>query len=778
MTRAAVAVTATPATPATSSGMLLQRKCACGAAAEFDDACAECRKGKLQRKAARPSAPAMAGIFDEIKHSAGQPLDAATRAYFEPRFARDFGHVRIHTDGRAVKAARAAGAHAFTLGRSIVFDANQFAPTTRAGRHLLAHELTHVVQQQRTSGKLIQRVPSGTGEIHHQLAEQQRQSAGMQPGEGPSEGAIVYGNALRTVPDLPFFLVERLQPACTPAARPVQRQAAIDELAAWAHGISSLGVDWSRIDWIRFDTSVGATGSRTDAADPAHIKISLGPVAFSSVASLYSTFRHELVHVHEHETRPRGEVLARGWGVQEVYAYLWELEHQRDTGLVRRENWGLLPNGTADTSVGLARVIDGLMRSLGRFSHDLAGNPAAIPMPEQLAIERRIACAMTATPREVVVAVWPQAPLQQWQRECTQGVTAPQPKSRSGTPPEIALSPPDSPAEREAEDLAGAIMEGEAAVANYASPPNQSGAAPVTAGDTARARPLAPVAAMPHAIGQQVGPQLIMRQQAEGTGPSPPGEYDGCPDPQSLINTRADAAERVRLAIELLEPDNIGRAASLLERHFHLDIARPESAGEVELVRSQLGRMRDALNSHIRILCRSPPPFSADRRSEMPVGLGCGGTQLAYSTSCAGGDPTSTVTLCELGLLGMGDAPLVQTILHEFAHIACNGEPRISSGGRPGEVYYNGSRLPGDVRDDLVHADSYAWFAMQASDVARAAQRERQGRQGSQQRRLPWLAVLATGVALGVAGIFAPGLLVGAVLAGAIGLGGLLGLFD
>ena len=188
--------------------------------------------------------------------------------------------MRVHTDGRAAKSARAAGAHAFTLGRSIVFDANQFAPTTRAGRHLLAHELTHVVQQQRSSGKLIQRVPSGTGELHHRLAEQQRELAGLQPGEGPSEGAIVYGNALSAVPDLPFFLVERLQPACTPAASPAQRQAAIDELVAWARGISSLGIDWSRIDWIRFDTSVGATGSSTEAADPAHIRISLGPVAF------------------------------------------------------------------------------------------------------------------------------------------------------------------------------------------------------------------------------------------------------------------------------------------------------------------------------------------------------------------------------------------------------------------------------------------------------------------------------------------------------------------
>lgn len=79
--------------------------------------------------------------------SPGQPLDAASRAYFEPRFARDFSAVRVHTDGPARMSAAALQAHAYTSGRHIVFGESRFAPATTQGRRLIAHELTHIVQQ-------------------------------------------------------------------------------------------------------------------------------------------------------------------------------------------------------------------------------------------------------------------------------------------------------------------------------------------------------------------------------------------------------------------------------------------------------------------------------------------------------------------------------------------------------------------------------------------------------------------------------------------------------
>lgn len=77
----------------------------------------------------------------------GQPLPEATRAAFEPRFGCDFSHVRVHTDTPATESAAAIKARAFTVGSDIAFGAGEYAPESAAGQKLLAHELTHVVQQ-------------------------------------------------------------------------------------------------------------------------------------------------------------------------------------------------------------------------------------------------------------------------------------------------------------------------------------------------------------------------------------------------------------------------------------------------------------------------------------------------------------------------------------------------------------------------------------------------------------------------------------------------------
>jgi hypothetical protein len=78
----------------------------------------------------------------------GSALPPGTRAFFEQRFGADFGDVRVHTDTRAADTAEAIDARAFTVGRDIVFGPGQYGPETSAGQHLLAHELTHVVQQE------------------------------------------------------------------------------------------------------------------------------------------------------------------------------------------------------------------------------------------------------------------------------------------------------------------------------------------------------------------------------------------------------------------------------------------------------------------------------------------------------------------------------------------------------------------------------------------------------------------------------------------------------
>ena len=78
---------------------------------------------------------------------AGAPLDTASRSYFEPRFGHDFSRVRVHTDAPAAESARAVNALAYTVGRDVVFRDGQYAPGTSAGKQLLAHELTHTIQQ-------------------------------------------------------------------------------------------------------------------------------------------------------------------------------------------------------------------------------------------------------------------------------------------------------------------------------------------------------------------------------------------------------------------------------------------------------------------------------------------------------------------------------------------------------------------------------------------------------------------------------------------------------
>jgi hypothetical protein len=77
----------------------------------------------------------------------GQPLPESVRAFFEPRFGHDFSGVRVHTDAKAAEAARELNAKAFTVGGDIVFGAGQYAPVGTIGRKLLAHELTHIMQQ-------------------------------------------------------------------------------------------------------------------------------------------------------------------------------------------------------------------------------------------------------------------------------------------------------------------------------------------------------------------------------------------------------------------------------------------------------------------------------------------------------------------------------------------------------------------------------------------------------------------------------------------------------
>jgi outer membrane protein OmpA-like peptidoglycan-associated protein len=133
---------------------LLQRKCACGGTPGIDGECAECRKQRLQRRSIGQAGPSkVPSIVPDVLRSPGEPLDAAARAFMEPRFGHDFSQVRIHTDAKAAESAQVVNAVAYTVGSSIVFGRGQFAPQTAKGRRLLAHELAHTVQQQGVRGE-------------------------------------------------------------------------------------------------------------------------------------------------------------------------------------------------------------------------------------------------------------------------------------------------------------------------------------------------------------------------------------------------------------------------------------------------------------------------------------------------------------------------------------------------------------------------------------------------------------------------------------------------
>lgn len=134
---------------------LLRRKCACNTRNNSGEECAECKKKKqtLQRVShplvgrGQKGEGAIPPIVNEVLQSPGRPLDANARAFMEPRFGQDFSQVRVHTGANALASADAVNALAYTVGRDIVFGRGELETDTVAGRHLLAHELAHTVQQ-------------------------------------------------------------------------------------------------------------------------------------------------------------------------------------------------------------------------------------------------------------------------------------------------------------------------------------------------------------------------------------------------------------------------------------------------------------------------------------------------------------------------------------------------------------------------------------------------------------------------------------------------------
>ncbi len=144
--------------------------------------CASEENLKIQRKP-ESTISSDSAVPDSFVSSlgAGQPLDRAAREYFEPRFGADFSQVRVHAGRTAAESASSINALAYTLGHNVVFGAGQYQPNTLQGKRLLAHELTHVVQQ--SNRDVASNPPEG---ISPMIQRQNQQSFPYDSAYGPS----------------------------------------------------------------------------------------------------------------------------------------------------------------------------------------------------------------------------------------------------------------------------------------------------------------------------------------------------------------------------------------------------------------------------------------------------------------------------------------------------------------------------------------------------------------------------------------------------------------
>ncbi|HEX6369712.1 MAG TPA: DUF4157 domain-containing protein [Longimicrobium sp.] len=177
------------ATLAPAPGPVLQR-CACGGT------CPRCRAAAADHAAAPP------GVH-EVLRSGGEPLPADTRSFMESRFAHDFSAVRVHTGARAAETAREMDARAFTVGRDVVFGPGEYAPHTPSGRHLLAHELAHTIQQRSLSTPPLQTAlrVDGPGDASEHAAARAADAVmggGPAPALAPVSAGVVQRQRRRT----------------------------------------------------------------------------------------------------------------------------------------------------------------------------------------------------------------------------------------------------------------------------------------------------------------------------------------------------------------------------------------------------------------------------------------------------------------------------------------------------------------------------------------------------------------------------------------------------
>lgn len=168
----------------------IQRKCGCDAAG---GKCDDCGKKPLQRKGNGPAPAVSEAVTAPMEQSAGEPLAPELKEEMESRFGQDFSEVRVYTDAPAATAARNVDARAFTTGKRIYFAEGEYRPETARGRELLAHELTHIVQQRDGTA-----TATGVGAFDDPFErEADRAAQEVMRGERPGVGLKGGGDAIR-----------------------------------------------------------------------------------------------------------------------------------------------------------------------------------------------------------------------------------------------------------------------------------------------------------------------------------------------------------------------------------------------------------------------------------------------------------------------------------------------------------------------------------------------------------------------------------------------------
>jgi hypothetical protein len=178
--------------------------------------------------------PAAPPLVHEVLRSGGRPLDAPTRASMEASFGHDFSQVRVHTDSRAAESARSINALAYTVGSAVVFGSGRYAPDTTAGRQLLAHELTHTIQQGAGS--------AGGGTLQPRLAIGDPHDASEREADAVAE-RVAAGTAAHASAGTDSPLVQRQTPGEDPQQKPPDQKDAADVITEGLKTVGEQAVD-------------------------------------------------------------------------------------------------------------------------------------------------------------------------------------------------------------------------------------------------------------------------------------------------------------------------------------------------------------------------------------------------------------------------------------------------------------------------------------------------------------------------------------------------------